>query len=810
MDTLLQDLRYAARTLARTPGWTAMAVLTLALGTGANTAVFGFVDALLFRPAPGVQAPGRVMAVFTSDFSSGPYGDTSYPDFVSIAAEVPAFESVAAEEDNLVAPIRIGTEVERVRVSRVSGGYFATLGVAAALGRPLGDADVASGTADVAVVSHDFWTRTFASQPSVLESTVTLNGRVVTIVGVAHPRFRGLDLGRAIDVWIPLIPPQATPSSRGDRGYAVIGRLTPGSTRGDAQTQLTALAGRLAQAYPATNLGTLDRPRDPRPMVVAPATRISPEFRGQVLSLSAVLMGGVGLVLVLACANVASLLLARASARGREIAVRRALGAGSSRILRQLLTETALLAVVSAAAGLLVAAWTTDVLPSFLPPEQAALLDATPGWHVFVYALGVAALSAILVGVLPAIRSIRPALAPALRGHGGDLTDRAGGRLRGLLVSAQVGIACVLLIGAGLLVQSVSHTFDADLGFPTKDALLLSVELPSTWQAAAGGAYYEEARARVGALPGVESAGWVRTLTLARGGRRGFRPEGYTARPGEDRELHVNHASSGYFETLRIPLRDGRTFTSADTAGAARVAVVNEALARRYFGGGAVGKQLTDSGGSVLRIVGVVGDVKHLTVVDPVPPMVYYPLPQEHSRRMTMVVRTGAAPEAMADTARRELRALNGEVAIFGTKTLRAHVQEALAGERLTASLLSVCGGLALVLAVVGLYGAIAYLVTRRTREIGVRIALGATPDRVVRLVVGHGLWIAGSGIVVGLVCAALVARTAPLALYGVTPLDPLTYGGVLLLLTLTAIVAAYVPARRAVRIDPARALSRD
>jgi predicted permease len=807
MGTLLQDLRYAARILTRTPGWTAMAVLTLALGTGANTAVFGFVDALLFRPAPGVVAPGRVMAVFTSDYSSGPYGDTSYPDFVSIAAEVPAFAIVAAEDSSLVAPIRVGDEVDRVRVASVSGRFFDLLGVGAAQGRPLGDADVA---ADVAVVSHHFWTRAFASQPSVLGTTVTLNGRVITIVGVAQPDFRGLELGRAIDVWIPLVPPQATPSSRGDRGYAVIGRLKSGSSRADAQAQLTALAGRLAQQYPATNLGTLDRPREPRPMVVTPATRIGPEFRGQVISLAAVLMGGVGLVLVLACANVASLLLARASTRGREIAVRRALGAGSSRILRQLLTETALLAFVAAGAGLLVAAWTTDVLPSFFPAEQAALLDATPGWHVLVYALGVAALSAVLVGVLPAIRSIRPALASALRGHGGELSDHAGGRMRGLLVSAQVGIACILLIGAGLLVQSVSHTFNADLGFPTRDALLLSVELPANWKPAAAGAYYDEARARIGALRGVESVGWVRTLTLALGGRRGFRPEGYAARPGEDRELHVNYASSGYFETLGIPLRDGRTFTAADTGTAERVVVVNDALARRYFRGGAVGRRLTDSGGTVLRIAGVVGDVKHLTVMDAPPPMVYYALPQEDVRRMTMVVRTGAAPEAMAETARRELRAVNADVAIFSTKTLRAHVQEALAGERLTASLVSVCGLLALVLAVVGLYGAIAYLVTRRTREIGVRIALGATPDRVVRLVVGQGLWIAGAGIAAGLICAALVARAAPLALYGVTPLDPATYAGVMLLLTITAVLAAYVPARRAVRIDPARALSRD
>jgi predicted permease len=412
--------------------------------------------------------------------------------------------------------------------------------------------------------------------------------------------------------------------------------------------------------------------------------------------------------------------------------------------------------------------------------------------------------------VLPAIRSIRPPLAAALRGHGGDLTDRTGGRIRGVLVSAQVAIACVLLVGAGLLVQSVAHTLDADLGMRTRDAVLASVELPATWTPATGLAYYDEARARVAALPGVESAGWGRTLTLARTSRRRFDPESYTAVPGEDRELNVNDASAGYFETLGIPLREGRTFTSSDTSGGASVVVVNETLARKYFGGSAVGKHLTDSHKTVLEIVGVVGDTKFLTVAEAPPPLVYYPLTQEYSTRMTLIVRTAVPSERLGDAVRRELRAANANVAVFATTTLRAHVQAALGAERLTASLVSVCGLLALVLAVVGLYGAIAYLVARRTREIGVRMALGATPDRVLALVVGQGLWIAGTGIVAGLLCAALGARTIPLGLYGVTPIDPRTYAAVTTVLLLTAALAAFVPARRAVRIDPARALAQD
>jgi predicted permease len=810
METVLQDLRYAVRTLTRTPGWTSMAVLTLALGTGANTAVFGFVDSLLFRPAPGVGAPGRVMAIFTSDFSSGPYGDTSYPDFLSIAAEVPAFESVAAEDDSLVAPMRVGDEVERVRISRVSGRYFEVLGLATGPGRPITQADTIPGAAAVAVVSDDFWRRAFNGQVAAVGSIVKVGESPVTIVGVVTPGFRGPDLGRAIDVWMALTPPPPSREARGNRGVSVLARLSHVASLPEAQSQVTALAARLAHEYPATNLGTLDRPRDPRPMIVVPATRIGPEFRGQVAALAAVLMGGVGLVLVLACANVASLLLSRATARGREIAVRRALGAGSGRLLRQLLTETAVLTFAAAGVGLLFAAWTTDVLPSFFPAEQAALLDSTPGWHVFVYALGIAALSSLLVGVLPAVRSIRPPLSAALRAHGGDIGDRAGGRLRGALVSAQVGIACVLLVGAGLLVQSVSHALDADLGIVTKDALLASVELPSSWKKEAGLGYYDSARARVAALPGVESAAWVRTLTLARTSRRGFRAEGYTARPGEDRELNVNYASPGYFETLGIPVREGRTFGSADTAGSLQVVVVNQTLARRFFGGPAVGKHLTDSSNTVLEIVGVVGDTKHLTVGEPAPPLVYYPLAQAYLPRMSLVVRSRVAPENLAASVRGELRAVNGDVAVFATRTLRAHIEEALGAERLTASLVSVCGLLALVLAIVGLYGAIAYMVARRTREIGLRIALGATPDRLLALVVGRGLWIAGIGVAVGLASAAAAARALPLGLYGVTPLDPRTYLAVMVLLTLTAALAAYVPARRAVRIDPARALSQE
>ena len=661
-----------------------MAVLTLALGTGANAAVFSFVDALLFKGSPGVRAPGGLLTVFTSDFSSGLYGDTSYPDFAAIAGSIRAFDGVAAEDDEQLAPVRVGDNMERVRISRVSGGYFGVLGLVPSPGRAVTETD-AAGDAPVVVVSEAFWTRAFGRDPSAVGSTLKLRDRTFTIVGIAPASFRGLDLGRAVDVWAPLTK-EETAEARGNRGLRVIARLRRDASRGDAQAQLSALAAQLARDFPATNLGTLDRPREPRPLTVTPAGRISPEFRGQIVALAAVLMGGVGLVLVLACANVASLLLSRATVRARELAVRRAPGAGSLALLRLLLTETAVLAFAAAGLGLLLAAWTTDILPSFFPAEQASLLDTTPGWHVFAYAIAIALLSSLIVGIAPALRSIRILAAAAARTRPRGRRSRRV-RMRNILVSAQVGIACVLLVGAGLLVQSVGHTLDADLGFRTKDAVLASVELPAAWSPQAAVAYYEDARGRIAALPGVDGAAWVRTLTLSRTARRGFRPDGYVFQGGEDRELNVNYASAGYFETLGIPLRRGRTFTASDTDRSVPVAVVNETLARRFFHGDAVGKRMTDSSGTVLEIVGVVGDTKFLTVADAPPPLVYYPLAQAVLPRMTLVARTRLAPEQLGDTIRRELRAVNADVAVFTTTTLRAHVHEALGAERLTAPL---------------------------------------------------------------------------------------------------------------------------
>ncbi len=810
METLLQDLRYAGRTLVRTPGWTAMAVLTLAIGTGANAAVFSFVDALLFKPAPGVHPARPLVFVYTSDYSSGPYGVSSYPDYRSLSDDSGAFAALAAIDDSLSAAIRIGDGLERARLARVSGTYFDTLGVRMTEGRAIADADLSAAAAPVAVIGSALRKRAFPNQPSVVGSVVMLDGRAFTIVGVAPPRFSGIDVGRPIEIWTPL-ELRGDALGRGSRGLRLVGQLGGDVSEASARARLAALAARLAADFPATNRGTVDRPDAPRAFEIAPATRLVPNQRALVIRLAAVLTGGVALVLLLACANVMGLLLSRATTRSREIAVRRALGAGALRLLRQFLTESAVLAAASAGVGLIFAAWTADVLASFFPAEQAATFDVSPGFRTILFALALSGVAALLVAVVPAIRALTPPLAASLRGAAGDITERTGSRIRATLVAGQVAIACVLLVAAALLAQSVYHQLHADFGFSTRDALFVDVDVPAGLGEARTRAFYDQARERIAALPGVETAGWARALPFARAGRRHFAPEGYVAAPLEDLELAYNVVSPEYFAALGVPLTAGRVFQAADGPSSPRVAIVNAALASRFFEGRAVGGHLVDSRGASLEIVGVVRTGKGTTVTADAPPTVYYPLAQLYTPgSMSLVARTAGHPERLADAVRHAIQSAGADVPIARTITLAGHVAEALTAERLSASIVSACGVLAALLAMVGLYGAVAYLVARRTREIGVRIALGAQPRHVMLLVVRNGVGMALAGIAVGVMAAAGVALLLRSMLYGVGRASALTHAGVALLLFAVAALAAYVPARRAVRIDPARALSQN
>ena len=804
MGSLLQDIRYSVRLLARARSFTATAILTMAVGIGANVTVFNFVSALLFRPAPGVADPHSLLAIYTSDFSSGPYGDSSYPDYESLRALTGAFDSMAIEYED-AGVVRVGEFVERVRVSAVSGSYFDLLGLKPAAGRLFTDADTDPAAAPIAVISHSLWKRGFDGSPTALGATLTLNGRHFTIVGIAPARFAGLDLGRSADIWTPLLPPSSTPDERGNRGFGIVARLAPGVTLNSAQAQVSSVAVRLAEHYPETNRGTLAAPDEPRPIIVVPHTWLPPAFRAMVSTLGAVLMTAVGLVLLIACANIASLLLSRATARDREMAVRLALGAARTRLIRQLLTESLLLGLCGGALGLLFSLWTSELLPSFFPAEQARLLDTRLDARAFAFVLGISVLSSILFGLAPALQAAGPGSAAALRSGTIRVSEsRTRSTLRRLLVAGQVAVAVVLLIAAALLTRSLTNALAADPGFAARNAVLATIELPhSEFTPEQGLGYYASALERARSLRGVEAASVAHTLPTSRPSRRGFQMEGYDPQPGEDTELPINVVGGQYFETLRIPLIAGRTFDARDRRDGHQVAIVNELLAARYFGGSAVGRRVTDSSGAVLEIVGVVGNTVGVTIQSPPVPMVYYPLDQSYVARMTVVARTAGDAHLLVETIRRELTAVNRSVPVFRALTLSAHMAESSADSRLTVTLVATCGVMALLLATIGVYGVIAYAVARRTREIGVRLALGARPRHIVRLVIGEGLGVTCAGVLFGLVGAAIATRLLKSLLYGVTPSDPLTYLLVPLVLAIVALIAACAPARRALRVEP-------
>ena len=810
MESLLQDIRYAFRGLVRTPGFTAIAVVTMAIGTGANATVFSFVDALLVRPARGVEDPSRLVAIYTSDFSSGPYATTSYPDYLSIKEDARVFSAVSASRPVSGFAV-LGDRVERLRVAAVTPEYFEVIGLRAALGRTWRPEDGAPAAPAVALISDQLWSRVFNADPSALGSTLVLNDVAHTVVGIMPPGFDGLDLGAGTEMWTVLRPTPAMQQSRGNRGLAVIGRLAPGASLEQARTQLASIADRLARAYPETNLGTLEAPGRPRPITALIHRRMPPRFRSEIGTAGTVMMGAALLVLLTACANVSNLLLTRATTRHREIAVRLALGASRARVVRQLLVETLLLGAAGAGAGLLIAMWLADALPSFFPPEQARLLAAAVDARVIGFCLGLTGTASLVFGLAPALQALRPSASAALRGESAHSRESPlGSRLRRGFVVAQVALAFVLLVSAGLLVQSLRNSFNADLGFGTRNVVLARVEIPPGVPESRGGAYYTDAAARIGALPGVESASLAATPPLTRASRRNFEVAGYQPRPGEDMELPVNIVERRYFETMQIPVIGGRTFDERDTPTGAPVVIVNEIVAMRYFSGNAVGRRLHAGPKADMEIVGVVPAAAYLSVQDPPAPMVYYPLSQAYSSAMTVVARTAVTPDATVDAIAKELRRVDSGVAVTRTTTLEQHLGEVLASDRTTAALVGVCGVLAFGLAMVGVYGVISYSVVLRAREIGVRIALGAQDWDVVRLVLSEGLALTLIGSAVGAAAAFGATRVLSSMLYLVSPTDPATFAVVPAVLGLVGVLATWIPVRRALRVQPMVILRQD
>jgi putative ABC transport system permease protein len=811
MHTFLQDLRYGLRMIAKAPVFTMVALLALALGICANTTIFSFINGLVLRPLTGVREPERLVAVYTSDYSSGLYEASSYPDYLDFRDQTDAFEGLSAYAQAVFNWTGDG-DAERLRGAYVSGNYFSVLGVNASLGRTLQPSDDTPSTSQPVVIGNEFWRRRFNSDPNVIGRVVNLNNKPYTIVGIAQSSFRGLRLGPPVDLWVAMqAHARYTSGGRADRGIEITGRLKPGVTVEQAQTQLTTIGARLAQAYPETNMGTLGRPNEPRPITVVQEARITPEGQERVWRVSLLLFAVVGLVLLIVCANVANLLLARASVRRREIAVRLALGASRARLIRQLLTESVLLSLMGAAIGLVLTQWTAGALPAFFPERDAAGLDLSIDWRVLVFTLAVAGVTGIVFGLAPALQSTRSDLISTLKNETGISNQplrRFG--LRDVLVVSQLAVSLVLLIVAALFVRSLGQAVNFDPGFATQNLITASLATGGAkLSREQGQAFYQQTLERVGSVPGVRGATLSVVVPISGGGqRRNVVFEEYQPQPNEDTELNTNVVGPDYFRTMEIPIVQGRDFGPQDRRDTGGVVIVNEELARRYFGGNALGERLrVDSEGPFLEIVGIARTVKYRDLREDVLPFIYIPLAQQYQPDMTLLVRTAGDPAALLGTLRSEMLAVNKDVPVFAVRTMTEQIAGQLAVDRMIAVLLSIFGGIALLLAAIGIYGVMAYAVAQRTREIGIRIALGAERSDILTMIVRRGLTLALMGAGIGLAFAFALTRAVKTLLFGISATDPLTFGAISILLIAVALLASYFPARRATKVDPLVAL---
>jgi predicted permease len=799
--------------LWKSPGFTGVAVVVLALGIGANTTIFSLINGLLLRPLVGVEAPERLVAVYTSDFSSGRYGSSSYPDYVSLRDGASALEGLAAYE-TAVASLTGNDEPQRLRGEAVTGNYFKVLGVGMSAGRTLLPEDEAAANGNpVVVISHNLWQRRFNSDPNLVNSTINLDGRAHTVVGVAADNFRGLHMGMPPEFWRPMIPRANAPSARGSRGLQIVGRLKEGASAEEANAQVTAIMAQLAEDFPETNRGTLERPDEPRPVTVVSESRFGPQQRKTIAGVTGMLMLMVGLVLLIACANVANLLLARASVRRREIAIRLALGSGRLRLVRQLLTESMCLAFLGGLFGLLLTLWTSDFLPKFFPAEEVGGLDLSVDWRVLGFTLGISVLTGILFGLVPALQASRQNLLPALKDDTGAPEVHGFGRfgLRNVLVVLQVALSLILLICAGLFMRSLRAASTTDPGFNAENVLLTRMETRSVKMSREEEQlFYGRVQEQVSALPGVRSAALAYIVPISGGGMRtGVYIEGYQPKPNEDTELNTNIVTPNYFKTMDIPLVEGCDFNAADTKGAPGVVIINEEFARRFFPGGSpVGKRLrTDSEGPYLEVVGVAKNAKYRGLLEEPLPFFYTPLAQKGMSSMSLLVRTDGDPLTVLPSVRAELKSLNQNLTLYQINTLSAQLADALSNERMIAVLIGLFGIAALLLAAVGLYGVMSYAVARRTHEIGVRMALGAQTGDIMKLVLWQGMILLLVGAVVGLAAAFALTRLMSSLLYGISATDPVTFVGITLLLAVVSLLACYFPARRATKVDPMVAL---
>ena len=808
-SALQLDLKYAIRTLAGAPSFTLIAIVVLALGIGINATVFGVANAFFLRGLP-VPHPETMVRVCSGRYSATPYRSyVEYRDRNSTLSGLAAFQMQSFG-------LRIDGETEHAFGTVVSGEYFSLLGIAPGRGRLLTPSDDVAGAPPAVVVSYPFWTRRFGRAPDAIGRTIALNDQPFTIVGVTPEAFAGMMAPLAGDLWVPLaadalLRPALDPATRLDTiSLHLVGRLNPGVDRSRAQAELDTIGRQLRRAR--------GEPDQVPAVTVYEATVLHPEISAPAVAFTAMLMALVGIVLLIVCVNVANLVLARSAGRETELAIRRSLGATRERLIRQLLTENLLLAFAGAAGGVAIAFWCTRLLMALrLPTPVPVALELSIDVRVLAFTMIVAVAAALAFGVLPALTLSKTDLARAVRSTGSD--GPRHGRVRAAFLIAQVSMSVLLLISAGLFIRSFRHAQSIDPGFDAEGILTASLDLETRgYSAARGRELIRSLTNRLRAAPEVASVNVVEIVPVTLSNTTMYLLRGDDVEPGPGQQpvtpqVNVNAVSPGHFKTLRIGILNGRDLTDADDHRRPRVAIVNETLARRFWPGkNAVGERVrilgeTVTTGNVIEIVGVVRDSKYVTVGEAPRPFMYRPLAQAYTPRVTLLVRSAGAPGSVRSAITREVRALDPGLAVFNIATLTEAMSVSLLPAWAAGTLLGALGLLALALAALGIYGVLSFLVRSRTREIGVRIALGARPRVVRTMVMRQALTWTVVGVAIGIALAAVLTRLLEGFLYGISPTDLWTFGGVTLTIALVACVAALIPAVRASRLDPLAAL---
>ena len=804
MNTLIQDIRYGLRMLLKYKGFTAVAVIALGLGVGANTAIFSLVNGVLLRPLPFPEAERIIYFEGKNPGAGITDSNISFPDFTDWSQQTDLFASTAAywtASANLGAD---GGEPERVPRAGVTTGFFSVLGVQPALGRAFLPEDDKPGTISTAIISDGLWKRRFGADPAIVGKQVQISSRPITVVGVMPA---GFEYPEQTQIWVTSAV-NLSEEPRDNRAWSAIARLNPGVDVKRAQIQVSAVNERLAKEFRESNKGwdanlsTLHE-------------RLVREVKPSLLAL----LGAVGFVLLIACANVANLLLARGASRQKEIAIRAAMGASRTRVLRQMLTESVLLSVIGGVVGLLLSVWLTQALLSIVPEGAPRLDQVGIDYRVLTFALGVSALTGILFGIVPALHASKLDVTSALKEGGRTGEGHRRTSARSLLLIGEVALSLMLLVGAGLLIKSFLRLQELQPGFNAHNVLIANLALPGAKYKDQGFVeFFRRLEERLEAVPGVQAVGGSVNLPLNASGYmigRGFIPEGRPHTVDENKDAMFSTITGDFFRALQIPLLAGRTFEQRDNADAPKVVIINEAIAKRVFGSpaAAIGKRLTiwHDEKFLREIVGVVGDTKTGSLTAEGGNQIYVPHAQDSQWNfMGLVIRTAGDPAAFATTLRREVQALDKDQPIYSVRTMDDVVANSLGTRRVSMQLFAVFACAALLLAALGIYGVMAYSVTQRTQEIGLRMALGAQKSDVLGLVIRQGMALAVIGVIVGVAGAFGLTRVLANLLFGVTTTDPTTFVAIPLLLLFVALVACYLPARRAARLDPTIALAQN